>query len=260
MGVVSIERRGRVAVVRFDRGDKANAMSRQVMQELLAAAREFEEDSETSAIVLAGRASVFTMGYDLKEAGSIGKPGLAERRMQQSLGRKLCRAWAELEPMTIAAIEGWCVGGGAALIAALDLRVAAEGATIYVPEIERGMNMSWQSVPRFVGLIGPARTKRLVVMAERVGAARAAEWGLIDEVVPDGAAFAKALAMAEQVAALPPVQVRMVKEAVNAAANALVGATSAMDRDVFLLAQGSGDFQEGVRSFLERRKPRWSGN
>src|SRR5437667_12136445 len=119
MSMVSIERRGRIAVVRFDRGDKANAMSHQVMRELLDAARAVEDDAETSAIVVTGRPTVFTMGYDLKEAAAIGRSGLAERRMQQSLGRKLCRAWAELEPMTFAAIEGWCVGGGAALIAAL---------------------------------------------------------------------------------------------------------------------------------------------
>src|SRR5919109_1212897 len=135
MSAVSIEKRGRIALVRFDRVDKANAMSRGVMTDLLEAARSFEGDAETSAIVLTGRASVFTLGFALKEA-SAGEPSLAEARVQQTLGRKLCRAWAELEPMTIAAIEGWCVGGGAALIAALDLRVAGQGATIYVPEIE----------------------------------------------------------------------------------------------------------------------------
>lgn len=258
MSAVSIEKRGRIAVVRFDRGDKANAMSRAVMSDLLEAARSFEGDAETSAIVLTGRAGVFTLGFDLKESPA-GKMSLAEARVQQALGRKLCRAWAELEPMTIAAIEGWCVGGGAALAVCCDLRVMGAGATIYVPEIERGMNMSWGSVPRFVNLVGPSRAKRIVVLAERIGAARAVEWGLADEAVADGQAFARAMAFAERAAEMPPVQLRMCKEAVNAAAAALNHATSAMDRDVFLLAQSSADFREGVKSFLERRKPNYTG-
>jgi enoyl-CoA hydratase len=258
MSIVSIERRGRVSIVRFDRGDKANALSRTAMTELLEAARSFENDTETSAIVLTGRPGVFTLGADLKEPRPAAA-SLAARRQNHTLGTKLCRAWAELEPMTIAAIEGWCVGGGAALTAACDLRVLGESATIYVPEIERGMNLSWQSVPRLVSLVGPARAKRIVVMAERVDARRALDWGLVDEVTADGGALAKALELADHIASLPPVQVRMCKEAVNAAANALNQASSVMDRDVFLLAQSSEDYQEGVRAFLERRKPKYTG-
>ena len=255
---VSIERNGRIAVIRFDSGDGKNALSRQVMRDLTSAARSFEEDTETSAIVLAGGADVFTLGFDLSEAKLEGI-GLAERRQLQALGPRLCRAWAELEPMTFGAIEGWCVGGGVALVAALDLRIAGAGARFYVPEIERGMNMSWQSVPRLVALMGPARTKRLTVMAERIEAERAMEWGLADEVVANGGAFDAAMAMAERVAALPPVQVRMCKEGVNLASAALHHGVSAMDRDQYLLAAQSEDYREGVRAFMEKRKPRYTG-
>src|SRR5579864_5695519 len=255
---ITLERKGRIAVVRFDLGDGKNALSRQIMRELTALARSFEEDAETSAIVLAGAAGVFTLGFDLREA-SPGDLGLAERRQRQALGARLCRAWEALEPMTFCAIEGWCIGGGVALVAALDLRIAGDGARFYVPEIERGMNMSWQSVPRLVALMGPARTKRLTVMAERIDAERAREWGLADEVVPQGGAFDAAMAMAERVAALPPVQVRMCKEGVNAAANALNHAVSFMDRDQYALAAQSEDYREGVRAFLEKRPPRYSG-
>jgi enoyl-CoA hydratase len=255
---VSIERKGRIAVIRFDLGDGKNALSRQIMHDLTTAARSFEDDTETSAIVLTGAADVFTLGFDLREA-SLGDVGLAERRHLQSLGPRLCRAWEELEPMTFAAVEGWCVGGGVALLAALDLRLAGAGARFYVPEIERGMNMSWQSVPRLVALLGPARTKRLTVMAERLDAARAQEWGLVDEVVPVGAAADAAMAMAERVAALPPVQVRMCKEGVNAASTALHRAVSFMDRDQYALAAQSEDYREGVRAFLEKRQPRYTG-
>jgi enoyl-CoA hydratase len=255
---VSIERKGRIAAVRYDLGDGKNALSRQIMRELTAIARSFEEDAETSAIVLAGAAGVFTLGFDLREAATADL-GLAERRQRQALGARLCRAWEALEPMTFCAIEGWCVGGGVALVASLDLRIAGEGARFYVPEIERGMNMSWQSVPRLVALMGPARTKRLTVMAERIDAARALAWGLVDEVAPTGTAFDTAMAMAGRVAALPPVQVRMCKEGINLASAALHHGVSAMDRDQYLLAAQSEDYREGVRAFMEKRKPRYTG-
>jgi enoyl-CoA hydratase len=255
---VQVERKGRIAVVRFDLKDGKNALSRRVMRDLAAAARSFEEDPETSAIILAGASDLFTLGFDLRDTIPEGT-GLAERRQLQALGPRLCRAWAALEPMTFCAIEGWCVGGGVALAAALDLRVAGAGARFYVPEIERGMNMSWQSLPRLVALMGPARTKRLTVMAETIDAARAGDWGLVDEVTPAGGAFDAAMAMAERVASLPPVQVRMCKEGVDAASAALHHAVSVMDRDQYLLAAQSADYREGVRAFLEKRKPRYTG-
>jgi enoyl-CoA hydratase len=268
---VSVQRQGRVAVVRFGRGDGRNALSRALIAELIAVARSFEDDAETSAIVLTAEGANFSYGFDLGDAadapgategaaaGTEGRPGLAQRRVQQSLGPRLCGAWAALEPVTLVALEGWCVGGGVALAAAMDLRVAAQGAHLYVPEIERGMNMSWQSIPRLVSLIGAPRTRRLTLLAERIDAARALEWQLVDELAPTGQAFTTALAMAERIAAMPPMQVRMCKEGINLAATALHQGVSAMDRDQFVLAQCSDDFEEGVRSFLEKRAPRFRG-
>lgn len=155
--------------------------------------------------------------------------------------------------MTLVAIEGWCVGGGMALVAGLDLRVASTSAQLCIPEIDRGMNMRWQSIPRWVSLIAAPRTRRLTLLAERVDAQRALDWQLVDELVPQGEALAAARAMAERVAALPPVQLRMGKEGINLAAGALHQALNTMDRDPFMLAQASDDCQEGVRSFLEKR-------
>ena len=146
-----------------------------------------------------------------------------------------------------------------ALIAGLDMRVVSTSARLYIPEIERGMNMSWQSIPRLVSLIGTQRTRRMTLLAERVDAATALDWQLVDEVVPQGQAFDAAMAMAERVAALPPVQVRMCNEGINLAAGALHQAVSTMDRDQFVLAQGSEDYQEGVRSFMEKRPPVFRG-
>ncbi|MEL6795071.1 MAG: enoyl-CoA hydratase/isomerase family protein [Pseudomonadota bacterium] len=259
MSDISIERDGRIAVVRFDRGVKANPLSLSVMRDLTEVARGFEGDHELSAVVLAGGAENFCLGFDLKDAENarLRDAGLAERREALKTGARMCRAWAEIEALTITSVDGWCVGGGVALAVSTDLRVASTNARFYVPEIERGMNMSWGSVPRIANLVGPAKAKRLVALAETVDAAMAVEWGLADEAADD--AMAAAMAFAERAAAMPPVALRMCKRAVDAYAGALAETASWADADQFALAQTGEDYAEGVASFIEGRAPKFTG-
>ena len=260
--IVHVERRGRIAIVRLDRGDGRNALSLEALRQLTRAARSFDDDADVSAVVLTGTAEVFSLGADLRDAElqRARTARLAERRLAMQTGGRMCRAWEELEPLTIAAIEGWCVGGGAALAVSCDLRVASASATLYVPEIERGMNLSWGTVPRIAHLVGPARAKRVVILAEKLPAERAAQWGLVDEVAPPGGALDAALAMAERAAGMPPVQLRMIKQAINASVFALDRAASHADFDQYALAALSGDYAEGVLSFLEKRPPGYTGS
>jgi enoyl-CoA hydratase len=172
----------------------------------------------------------------------------------------MCAAWEALEQVTICAIEGWCIGGGAALAVSCDWRVAASDARFYVPELKLGMNMSWQSVPRFNHLIGPARTKQLLILADPIDANTAATWGLFDYVTEPAGAIHKAQELAEQVAGMPPVPVRMAKRAINTSATALDNAVSFMDADQFLLAQGSNDAKEGLMAFFEKREANFTGD
>ena len=258
---VSITREGRIAVVRFDRAIPANPLSYELMRELTASARSFDDDHEVSAVILTGRVDNFTMGADLKdpETRALREAPQAERRLALMTGARMCRAWEEIQALTISAIEGWCVGGGVALSVATDLRIIGRSGGMYVPEIERGMNMSWGSVPRITNLVGPAKAKRIVVLAEKVMAERAVAWGLADEAVDDGTTVEAAMAMAERAASLPPVALRMCKQDINAYANALAWTASHSDYDQYALAQSGEDFAEGVHAFLEKRPPRYTG-
>ncbi len=200
---------GRIAIVRFDRGDATNALSPEAMRQLTNAARSFEDDAATSVVVLTGGAKSFTAGFDLKdpEGRSRRTMDLGALRRALKVGPRMTRAWQDMEQITIGAIEGFCIGGGVALAVALDFRVMARNGHMRVPEIGLGMNMSWQSMPRMLHLMGPARTKQAVILADdRISAEQAYEWGLVEQVADPGKAFDDAMALAAKVAAQPPLR------------------------------------------------------
>jgi len=213
-------------------------------------------------VVLTGGAKAFSAGFDLKDAEGRSRStmDIGSLRRHLKLGPRLSRAWQEMEQITIGAIEGFCIGGGVALAVALDFRVMAKDAHIRVPEIGLGMNMSWQSIPRMLHLMGPARTKQAVILADqRISAAEAYEWGLVEEVADPGKAFDAAMVLAAKVATQPPLSVAMTKLTVNRLTHALDDLASHMDVDQFALASLTEDHVEGVAAFLDRRKPRFRG-
>lgn len=253
---------GRIAIVRFDRQTKSNALSAEAIRQITEAGRTFQTRPDISAVVLTGGAGNFTLGADLKDKASaaLRSQGLAERRVSLRAGPEMCEAWEKVDALTVIAIEGWCVGGGAALAVACDLRVMGRSAQLYIPEVARGMNMSWGSIPRLTALVGPARAKRLAALCEKIDAATAETWGLADAVADDGQALAAAMTFARRAAALPPTALKLVKHDVNAAALALSRVTARSDLEAFALMEQSEDFKEGVSSFLEGRDPDFTGN
>jgi enoyl-CoA hydratase len=262
MTLVDVTRTGRIATVSFDRGNKANALSLDLMRELTQVARSFEDDHETSAVVLHGRDDNFCFGFDLRDAATkaLHDMPLAQRRVMLEAGGRMCKAWEEMAPLTLCAIEGWCVGGGVALAVSCDLRIASQTATFYVPEVARGLNMSWGSVPRITNLVGPARAKRIIILTEKLSAPQAVEWGLADQTAPVGSALTAAQEWASIAASMPPAALRMIKRDINAYANALNGVATHAGVDGFALLQTSDDAAEGSAAFIEKRDPKFTGN
>jgi len=260
--MLRVERRGRIAILHFDRGDGRNALS---LGALDALRQGFEmlagDDDPPSAVVLTGTAKVFSVGFDLKDpaVAGIATACIGDRLKGPQKGAAACRAFAALDAYTIVAVEGWCLGGGLAIALGADLVVAGAGAKFGLPEVDRGMNLSWTALPRLIARVGPAGGKRLAILGETLQAGTAAAAGIVDEVVADGAALTRALQLAELAAAKPPLAVRMIKRGANAYTEALVAMASALDAEQFALATLTEDFSESLVAFREKRKPDYKG-
>lgn len=256
-----LELKERILIIRFETSNPVNAFTQELAEELIAFFRQLEAESYLSAIILTGRENIFCGGMDLTASGqgTMNEVGLGVWRKKMQLGPMVCEAIERLEPITIAAIEGPCIGAGVALAVSCDFRVMGEQAIMYAAEIQRGMTMSWGSIPRMVNLVGPARTKRLFALAEKVDAVQALSWGLADEVATNCTAVEKAMKLATQAATMSPIPLRMCKQGINAAANALNWSISHMDTDQLILTQTTDDFKEGVSAFLQKREAEFKG-
>ena len=238
----------KVASVSFDSGKRSNLLSLDVIRELTETAKKLAHNKKLMAVILSGGHQNFSFGFDLKDQEflRLKKLGFEENREYFQLGKVMCDAWENLNCLTICEIRGWCVGGGVALAASCDLRLAETAAKFYVPEVERGLNMSWGSVPRLNALLGPAKTKRLLLLAEKINSPTAKDWGLIDSYLSPSKLKMESIKFAEKAAEMPRLPFILTKESVNNHASAIAKATSYNDHDMFSLAYAnlSGKFFE----------------
>ena len=254
---LKVETKGPVAQVTLNRPGSRNAMSAQLMREMIRCAQQLGARRDLDAVVVRGAGKWFSAGADLKDASRWGNQSLPldEQREVARLGFVMARAWEEVPQMTIAAIEGYCIGGGLALAVALDWRVIAEDAFVSFPEIALGIPLTWGTIPRLVNLLGPARAKRLTILCERIAAKEALAMGLVDYVAVPGKSLQVARDLARKVHALPRPAVRMSKESVNAYANLGAHAASYMAHDQVQLAAASTEAKAAREAFARRRKP-----
>jgi len=246
-----------VAVVTLDRPEKLNALSAGLMEEIIDAARSFHMDEETRVVIFTGAGSCFSAGVDLTDSKGFGQiqsqSDLMKSRLLR-LGPTMIRTLYEMDQITIAAVNGTAAGGGACIAAACDFRVGAEDCGVGYPEVKLGMNLSWLALPMCVNLIGPARAKRMVILAEIEDAETLLKWGYLDRVVPADQLLSEARRMAMAFAARPPMAAQMVKRSVNAIVSALDQAIMHMDSDQFLLTAKTEDYVKGIAAFMEKRE------
>ena len=229
---------GRVATVSFNSGKSSNLLSLDVIRQLTDVAKELGQNKTLMAVILSGGQQNFSFGFDLKDKEflRLEKLDFEENRDFFQLGKVMCDAWEKLNCLTICEIRGWCVGGGVALATSCDLRIAETAAKFYVPEVERGLNMSWGSVPRLNALLGPSKTKRLLLLAEKINSSTAKDWGLIDSYFGPSSLKLESVKLANKATEMPRLPFILTKESINNHTNAIAQATSYNDQDIFGLA------------------------
>ncbi len=256
-----VEKNGRIAIVKLNRPVRLNALNNSLMREIEMVTDEFQEDTETRVVIFTGQGKHFSSGADLKDPkrAAASSASLISKQRQFHLGPRMIQKLHEMNQITIAAINGGALGGGACIVSALDFRIGAEDCFVAYPEGALGIPLSWVSLPLCVHLIGPARAKRFVILAQKENATTLLNWGFLDEVVPSDRLMDRAMEMAENYAAMPPVAAQMIKRSVNAITSALDKAIMHMDSDQVLLASLTEDHSEGVKAFFEKRLADFKG-
>ena len=224
----------------LNRPDRLNALGATIMTELIEAAGWFDRQPEVRVVILSGAGRAFSAGADLKDpptAGASRKSAASrlERREAGQLGLRMADAIEAMRAVTVAQVQGFAVGGGVVLMAACDLRVAAEDAVFSIPEIELGIPLAWGGIPRLVREIGPAMTKELVMTCRRFSPGEAQALGFVNRVVPAERLAEAAEALAREIYEKPSVPVVLTKEHVNAVTRSMgAGQTAFADGDVLL--------------------------
>ena len=254
-------RQGPLVKVALDRPEVLNTLSVHLLKELKHVALSFQDDPGIRLVILTGGPGMFTAGLDLKdpEVKKMLSGNMNERRERVVLGPDACRVWEEAKPVTIAAVEGFCVGGGVSLVLSCDFRIMGQSAFMRIPEIALGLNYSWGSIPRLIHLIGPAKTKEMILLGEQVSAKQCLEWGLTEQVVQDGGSIEVAEVMAEKILNKPPIPVAMTKQAVNEITNGLDRTGIFMDADQFLLTTYTEDHEKAMKAFFDKKPPNYMG-
>jgi enoyl-CoA hydratase/carnithine racemase len=245
---------GGVGLVRIDRPETRNALSPEVMQELADEVERFDADAAVRCIVIAGSDEVFVSGADI---GS-----LAERQFHEAVFHPAASFWrrlADVRTPMIAAVSGWALGGGCELALVCDLIVASETAVFGQPEITLGIIPGGGGTQRLARAIGKQRAMELVLTGRRFEAAEAERMGLVNAVTAKSEWLDSAMELAARIASRPPLAARLAKQAVLAAEEAPMSAGLEQERRLYELAMATEDRVEGMRAFLEKRKPDFKG-
>jgi enoyl-CoA hydratase len=264
---LTVEREGNVGTLWLDSPERRNAMGPAFWEELPLRMRELSEDPEVRVVVIAARGSHFTIGLDLKAfGGALGGGEGSEAARRQRLLRTIKRLQGSISSVAdcpkpvLAAVHGWCIGGGVDLITACDIRLAAADAVFSVRETRIAIVADVGTLQRLPGIVGAGHVAELAFTGKDVPAARAKEIGLVNDVLADAAALhAAARAMAAEIAANSPLAVQGTKAVLRAGAGRSVA--EALDYVAVWNAAffPSNDVAEAMAAFVEKRRPRFTG-
>jgi enoyl-CoA hydratase len=243
-----------VGLIQLNRPQQLNALNVTVMEEVAAALETFDQDERIGCLVITGNQRAFAAGADIKE--------MADASAVEMLLRDNIRRWdriRQIKKPVIAAVSGYCLGGGCELAMTCDLIVASESAQFGQPEVNIGVMPGAGGTQRLTRAIGKSKAMEMVLTGRIMSVHEAEQAGLVARVVPVEAYLDEALKLANDIAARPPVAVRLAKEAVNKAFETSLSDGLDYERRLFYFLFATADQKEGMRAFIEKRQAEWLG-
>lgn len=255
MSTIKVIREAPVATVQLDRPEALNALSEELMDELVAALEALDGEADIRAIVLTGSEKAFAAGADIKKTFVEATPA---SMLEQDLTTRWERVRRIRKPI-IAAVSGYCLGGGCELAMTCDIIVASETAQFGQPEINLGIIPGAGGTQRLTRVVGKYRAMEIILTGRRVKADEAKAIGLVAQVYPAATYLEDAKALARTIAEKPPIAVRLATEAIDLAYNSTLDAGLEFERKAFYLLFSTEDKKEGVDAFMTKRKAVFTG-
>jgi enoyl-CoA hydratase len=243
-----------VALLRINRPEAKNALNAEVRRLLAEHMTALGADPSIRAIVLTGNQEAFAAGADIKDMAEIGAIELMARG-----NHLLWRAIANCPKPVIAAVNGYAYGGGCELVMHADIIVAGENASFAQPEVKVGIMPGAGGTQRLIRAVGKYKAMLMVMTGQAVSGTEAGRMGLASLVVPDAEVLDKALEIAKTLSRLPPIAIAQIKEVMLAGADAPLETALMLERKAFQLLFASRDQKEGMKAFIEKRKPVYEG-
>jgi enoyl-CoA hydratase/carnithine racemase len=235
---IKVTREGGLVHVMLNRPERKNAVNRQMHKEIQELCRELADDFEARVVIFSGAGDCFSSGADTSEWRVSGSANELEVRDLSGIGGRTADAIDGLSQISIAAVHGYAIGGGVVLAASCDMRVAGRSTWFSIPEVELGLPLGWNALPRLAREIGHSRTLELTVTCERFDAARAHDYGLVTHLVEDAEVEGTARALSGRILAQPALPVTLTKATMKAIKKGSeLGQVSYADGDLLLYAR-----------------------
>lgn len=255
--LIMYEKSEGIATVTLNRPEALNAFSKEVIEEVLHALEDARNDENVRVVVLTGAGDrAFSAGADIK--AMIGMNSQRARELS-SIGERLCYALENLEKPVIAALNGYALGGGLEVAMACDLRIASEKSRMGQTEINIGLIPGWGGTQRLTRLVGRTKAKELVLTGKVIDAGTAEQLGIVNMVVPADMFRETVRQFALDLAAKAPIAIKVAKALINKGADIGLDSALALEREGFGVVASTEDLQEGVKAFIEKRKPLFKG-